>query len=162
MNNKRFAAVATTFVYLTMIVACGRPAPEERLIDMGEKVDDAAMTVEQLDDTIERHEDRLDDLRKQRRKAKAQLLTLEQRLERRATDLAIFRAAQRALLDEPALQQSVVSARVEDGIVTLVGSVADLGDERIAREIVQAIPGVESIVSRVQLDEQSDAASGED
>ncbi len=156
MNSNRLLPFAMAIVCLSITAACGRPAPEERLIDLGEQVDDAAMTLEQLDEAIKRHEDRLDTLRTQRRQAKARLMTLEQRLERRATDLAIFRAAQGALLDEPALQESLVSVRVEDGVVTLVGSVANASGEQIAKDTVRAIPGVESIVSRVETDEPAD------
>lgn len=148
---ERGLMAAIAVIGFGLLAACSRPAPEERLIEVGQDVNDMQNHLESLNEQIAGHEDAIQQLRKERQRAKAKLMTLEERLQRRATDLAIFRAAQSALLDEPTLQEAAVLASVEDGVVTLNGSVSSVQDEQKAMEIVRAIPGVESTVVRVQL-----------
>ena len=108
---------------------------------------------------IDTHQRAIKNLREERRNARASLESLERRLERRATDLAIFRAAQAALLDEPTLEDSIVVANVDDGIVTLEGAVSTAEKEQKAAAIVRSIPGVESTNNRLQL--VDDGGSGD-
>ncbi len=142
---------------LGLLGACSKPAPEERLIEVGQDVSDMQSRLESLNEEIAGHEDAIQQLRKERQSAKAKLMTLEERLQRRATDLAVFRAAQSALLDEPTLQEAAVLASVEDGVVTLSGSVPSVQDEQKATDIVRSIPGVESTIVRLQVIDESEA-----
>lgn len=151
----RLLIATSAVIGLGLLGACSRPAPEERLIEVGQDVSDMQSRLESLNEEIAGHEDAIQQLRKERQSAKAKLMTLEERLQRRATDLAIFRAAQSALLEEPALQEAAVLASVEDGIVTLSGSVSSVREEQKATHIVRSIPGVESAVVRLQLIDES-------
>lgn len=152
----RFLIATIAVMSLGLVGACSKPAPEERLIEVGQDVSDQQSLLESLNEEIAAHEEAIQQLRKNRQRVKAELTTLEERLQRRATDLAIFRAAQSALLEEPTLQEAAVLASVEDGVVTLNGSVSSVQEERKAMEIVRAIPGVESTVVRVQLIDETD------
>lgn len=136
---------------MVMLGACSKPAPEERLIEVGQDLNDTQGRLETLNEEIAGHEDAIQQLRRERYNTKARLMTLEERLQRRATDLAIFRAAQSTLLDEPTLQEVAVVASVEDGIVTLSGTVSNAQQKQKATEIARSIPGVESTVVRLQL-----------
>lgn len=151
----RLSMATMAVIGLGLLGACSKPAPEERLIEVGQDVSDMQSRLESLNEEIAAHEDAIQQLRKERQSAKAKLMTLEERLQRRATDLAIFRAAQSALLDEPTLQEAAVLASVEDGVVTLSGSVASVQEEQKATDIVQSIPGVESTVLRLQFIDES-------
>jgi len=153
----RFLIATLAAIGLGLLGACSKPAPEERLIEVGQDVSDVQSRLESLIEEIAGHEEAIQQLRKERQSVQAKLLTLEERLQRRATDLAIFRAAQSALLDEPTLQEAVVLASVEDRVVTLSGSVASVQQEQKATDIVRSIPGVESTVVRLQIiDDESE------
>ena len=147
----RIPMVTIAVIGLGFLGACSKPAPEERLIEVGRDVNDVQGRLESLNSEIAEHQDAIQKLRRERQSVNAKLMTLEQRLQRRATDLAIFRAAQSALLDEPTLQEAAVVASVEDGVVTLSGSVSSLQEEQTATDIVRSIPGVKSTVVRLQL-----------
>jgi len=153
----QWTRVAVVAIGVGLFTGCSGPAPEERLIEVGQDVDDMQSRLASLNEEIAGHEEAIQQLRKERQQARAKLMTLEERLERRATDLAIFRAAQSALLEEPALQDAVVLASVEDGVVTLKGSVSSVAEEQQATKIVSAIPGVESTLVRLELIDKSDA-----
>ncbi|MBT8078611.1 MAG: BON domain-containing protein [Gammaproteobacteria bacterium] len=138
-------------VGLVATAGCSRPAPEERLIEVGDAVDDTQERLQSINADINSHLDAVTELKKERQRVRASLMSLEERLEHRATDLAIFRATQSALLEEPALQQAAIVANVEDGVVTLTGSVANLQQRQEAMQVVETVPGVESTVVRLQI-----------
>lgn len=56
-----------------------------------------------------------------------------------------------ALEDDPLLKDADVDARVTEGVVTLTGQVFDLATYEHAVEVVQKVPGVASVVSRIEL-----------
>lgn len=149
-----FAALAA--VSVAALSACQAEPPEDRLIAAGEAVSDTSERIDDLEAQIEAHEDTLDRLRTERRKANAQLQNLEERLAARATDVAIFRAVQSALLEDATLNESAISVRVEDGKVTLRGIVAGAAQRDKALELALNIAGVDSVVSRIQVDEPTD------
>ena len=156
-NNDRWLTVAISVCGLGLLAGCSPQAPEDRLIEVGQDASDMRTRLEMLNEQIAGHEEAIQDLRKERQRARAKLMTLKERLQRRATDLAIFRAAQSALLNEPSLQDAAILANVEDGVVTLNGTVSSLQEEQKAAEIVRSIPGVESTVVRVELIDESGA-----
>lgn len=156
VRASNWSVLALGIVSVGALAACSPPAPEERLINVAEDVSDMQGQLQSLNEEIAGHEQAIQELREQRQQARKQLLSLEERLELRATDLAIFRAAQSALLDEPTLQAAAVVANVEDGVVTLTGSVATNEEKQNAVAIAKSVPGVRSTVVRLQLiDENS-------
>ena len=71
----------------------------------------------------------------------------------RATDVALFRAVQSALLEDESLQETGVSVSVEDGIVTLRGVVESADARDTARNIAQGVTGVETVVNRIRVEQ---------
>ena len=151
---KPLTALAAT---IAIVAGCSAPSPEDRLIEAGDDVSNTEDRIAAINAEIDAHQQAIQNLRKERQNARASLESLEKRLERRATDLAIFRAAQEALLNEPTLEDSIVVANVDDGIVTLEGAVSNAEKEQKAASIVSSIPGVKSTNNRLQLvDDGSD------
>ncbi len=144
-----FLATLVSFV----AAGCSRNAPDERLLETAETIDDVTAEVQYLDEQIAELEDELDRLREERWRVAAKLDTLEERLAARATDVAVFRAVQTALLEEPALTDSAINVHVEHGKVSLHGVVASEEQRDRAIVITRAIPGVKSVNSRLRLDE---------
>lgn len=149
--------VALGVISFGALAACSPPAPEERLIDVAEDVSDMQDQLQTLNEEIASHEQAIQELREQRQRARKHLLSLEERLALRATDLAIFRAAQSALLDEPTLQDAAVLANVEDSVITLTGSVANDKERQTAVKIAESVPGVQSTIVRLQLIDENGA-----
>lgn len=153
MNMKSFAEVIAPLAILLLVAACGNDTPEQRLEAAGEKVEAVSDDLESIRQRIEEHEAELDRLRAQRDKAKDRLGTLEERLAARATDTALFRAVQTALLEAPDLKESAINVLVEDGNVTLVGSVPSAADRDQALAIAGNVAGVDSVRSRIRIDD---------
>lgn len=138
---------------LAALCACGGETPESRLSEAGEKVEEAEETLDSLEARIDEHEAALDDLRDRRQKMKDRLQTLEERLASRATDVALFRAVQSALLEEPDLKETAINVLVEDSAVTLVGAVPSTKQREKALEIARNVPGTEEVESRLRIDD---------
>jgi osmotically-inducible protein OsmY len=155
--NSRIPAVVLLASTLATLFACGSETPEARLGDAGEKVEEAEETLESLDQRIDEHERALDELRDRRRKMKDRLRTLEERLAARATDVALFRAVQSALLDEPGLKETAINVLVEDKRVTLVGAVPSADQRDRALAIARAAPGVGEVASRLRIHDPEQA-----
>lgn len=149
----KISQAAFVLVAITFVSSCGGETPEARLTDAGEKVDEAEQTLESLESRIDEHEAALDELRDRRRKMKDRLGTLEERLAARATDVALFRAVQSALLEAPGLSETAVNVLVEDTAVTLVGTVPSAAQRDKALEIARNVPGVGEIESRLRIDD---------
>jgi len=163
MNAKvRTSMTAFVLAGFALAAGCSPPAPEERLTEAGSDVTDTRDRIAAINAEIDRHQSAIQNLRKERQNARAALETLEERLERRATDLAIFRAAQSALLNDPLLEDSVVVANVDDGVVTLEGTVSSAEKEQKAAEIIGGIPGVDSTVNRLQLVDDGDGSANDE
>ncbi len=132
--------------------ACGGETPEARLSDAGEKVEEAEESLTSIEARIDEHEAALDRLRDRRRKMKDRLQSLEERLADRATDVALFRSVQSALLEEDNLRETAINVLVEDSVVTLVGSVPSAGERERALSIARETPGVAEVESRLRID----------
>ena len=144
-------------VGLALLIGCSQTGPEDRLAEIGEDVDNMEQRLAMLTTQIEQQRDALHDLEVERRKAKSKLMTLEERLQLRATDVAIFRATQVNLLNEPMLRNDAISVSVDDGVVTLSGTVSTLDHKQKAKDIADAVPGVASTVIRIQVDNSATA-----
>ena len=139
------------FALLTLI-GCQPQTPEERLEAAGEALEESEDSLESVEQRIEEHEDALAKLRKQRRKLINRVLTLEERVAKRATDVALFRSVQSGLLEAEELSQSAISVDAEDGVVRLSGLVSSQAEEAAAVRIAQSVPGVASVQSRIDVE----------
>ena len=144
--------VTPTLVALTLLAGCDRPAPEERLQSAGEQLDSAQDSLESLDTRIDELEETLAALTKERRRTEGRLLTLEDRVEARATDVALFRAVQSALLEDDPLSQSAIAVDARKGVVTLTGLVKSAGLRDRAVQLAAETAGVDRVVSRIDVE----------
>lgn len=151
-------AIVALLTSAALFAACSRPAPEEQLIEAGQDVSDAQSRLASVNSSIQEHQDAILELSKERKRLRDSLLTLEERLQQRATDLAIFRAAQTALLNSPQLRQAAVMVSVDEAIVTLTGVVGNDEQQRLASDIVKSVPGVKSTVNRLEIENEQIAA----
>jgi osmotically-inducible protein OsmY len=144
--------VTLPLLALTLLAGCDRPAPEERLQSAGEQLDSAEESLESLDTRIDELEATLAALRNERRRTEERLLTLEERVAARATDVALFRAVQSAVLEDEPLSQSAIAVDARKGVVTLTGLVpsAELRDRAV--QLAADTAGVDRVVSRIDLE----------
>lgn len=157
---RKISPLLIAVVTMATAAACGGETPEARLSDAGDKVEEAEETLESLEAQIDEHEAALDQLRDRRRSTKDRLQTLEQRLEERATDVALFRAVQSALLEAPGLKETAINVLVEDTAVTLVGTVPSAEQRTQALDIARSVPGVGEVASRLRIDNPQQPADG--
>lgn len=137
---------------LGLLAGCNQNAPEERLQKIGERVESVSDQLAYLDARIDELYEELDTKKAERQKLRAQLQTLEERLEARATDVALFRAVQSALLDHSELQQTAISVDVDEGVVTLHGTVASAAERETALDTARETAGVDVVVTRIEID----------
>jgi osmotically-inducible protein OsmY len=141
-----------TAVMLLALLGCEQNTPESRLEAAGDTLAATEDNLEYIEQSIEQHEQALVDLRKRRREVRERVLTLEERVEARATDVALFRAVQSALLENEALRQRAVSVDAESGVIVLNGLVASEQEETLAVQIAGGVPGVGKVTSRMEID----------
>lgn len=154
MTSKLIAAVV-----LLALLGCGQDTPEGRLEAAGDTLEAAEDTLADIEQRIEQHERSLADLRKKRRNLRERLFTLEERVAARATDVAVFRAVQSALLEDEALSQNAISVDADGGIVVLYGLVSSEQEEMLAIRLANTVPGVEAVRSRMEIDAGTPAAN---
>ena len=154
--------LATALLFAASLLAgCDQPPPEAQLSAAGEALGEATTELADLDSRIERTETMLDELRSERRKQRARVRTLEERLEARATDMAIFRAVQTALLGDEQLQDVAIAVDVEDKVVSLNGVVRTENQARRAVELSKRVAGIARVASRIRVDDpQANADNG--
>lgn len=158
MNNFKTTWLAA--IVLTL-AACGQSTPEQRLEAAGEALEDTSSELETVTTRIDETEALLDELRSKKRKLTNKVRTLEQRVAARATDVALFRAVQGALLENDALSEAAIGVNVDDGEVTLRGVVRTQQQADTAVALAQQTAGVERVRSRIQIDDPAaGAASG--
>lgn len=150
------ATVAAAF----FLAGCDKPPPEAQLASAGKALGEATTELSDLDSRIEQTEALLFELRQDRRKQRDRVRTLEQRLEARATDVAVFRAVQTALLEDERLQDAAIAVDVEDGVVTLSGIVSTVEQAGHAVLISEETAGVESVSSRIQVNDPQAGEKG--
>jgi len=67
------------------------------------------------------------------------------------SDTALFRAVQTRLLEDPALASVAISARVQDGAVTLAGRVPDAALRDRAVAVARETPGVRAVENEIEV-----------
>lgn len=150
--SSRLCRNSLLIMLLAVMCGCGDSPPESRLKAVGEDLERSTSELEELDARVETAENELENLREQRRELRGEVLTLEERLEARATDVALFRAVQSALLNEEMLQESAVAVGVEDGEVTLSGIVRSEDELQRAVNIAREVAGVDRVRSTIRVE----------
>lgn len=139
-------------IVLFALTGCQPQTPEERLEQAGDALADSEETLESVQRSIADNEEQLIRLKKQRRQLQNRVLTLEERVAKRATDVALFRSVQSGLLEAEELSQSAIAVDAEDGKIRLSGLVGSEAEEAAAVRIARAVPGVESVQSRIEIE----------
>lgn len=144
---------------LALSLACGRSDPEEELARASEAADaakervaSARATVETREAEVKAAQQRLADARAALREAEEEYSKREQTVDRNATDAVLFRAVQKRLLEDDRLESVAIAATVDDGVVTLTGSVPNAKLSDHAALVASQTPGVESVTNRIQVD----------
>jgi osmotically-inducible protein OsmY len=136
-----------------MLWGCNEKPPEARLQEAGQQLESATDNLDELNDRIESLRDDLEELKEQKRDLLERKQTLEQRVESRATDVALFRSVQSSLLAKEELEDTAVSVDVANGIVTLRGRVDNPEQQAMASSLAESITGVKEVRSRIRVDE---------
>jgi osmotically-inducible protein OsmY len=151
---KRIAAALA----LAIPVACGEPSLEDRLseteavlAESREAVQGARRTLEEREKAAESARVDVEEARRALEEAERKLVEAESQVDLGTTDALVFRAVQQRLLEEEQLRDVQVRAQVERGVVTLRGKAADPEIADLAVAIAQAVPGVASVESRIEV-----------
>jgi osmotically-inducible protein OsmY len=133
-------------------IGCGPgEPPEQRLETAGETLEGARDDLEEARARRDAALRELSQARKALRRAESAVLSARERVERRATDVALFRAVQAALLEEPSLAEAAIAARVEGSEVTLEGEVAKTSLRERALEIARGTAGVAEVHDELEV-----------
>jgi osmotically-inducible protein OsmY len=141
------------------LTGCSKASPEERLKAVGDDLSDTTTELAGLNAQIDKTETALEQLRDKRRDLRDRVRTLEQRLEVRATDVALFRAVQSALLEDETLRESAIGVSVDEGRVTLTGIVLSTLEARRALNLARQTAGVDDVTSKLRVRDPSTAGS---
>lgn len=150
-----------------LLAACGPgDPPEQRLREAERRADEARQAVARAKAELEKEREQLEQCRQDLHGAQQQLGTArerrsdaEQEVDQQATDVAVFRYVQRALLEDDALKGAAITAHVEDGIVELTGEAETAAQRDRAKEVAAGAPGVRSVESSIQVLDGTDADS---
>jgi len=140
------------------VLACGEPTREEKLAAALESRNDAQEAVDKAQAEVEETQAALAAAQKASRDASQQLSGAKQKLGEAnaqvglyATDDVLFRAVQKALLESSDLVDSAISARVQDGVVTLSGEAPDARVRDRAVEVARSVAGVSDVQSHIRI-----------
>lgn len=139
-------------VLVLCVSACSKPSPEARLEQVGSALDSVSSDLAGANKQVRQLETQLAKERKRRRKLVEEKLTLEERLKRRATDVALFRAVQSKLLNSERLKDSAITVAAHSRTITLEGLVASDKKAETAVSIAKSVAGVTEVDSRLEVD----------
>lgn len=154
------AAPALCVLVAAALLGCGAetPAPEQRLAEARESLvaarDDVGRLetrVEKKREAVERAERALSKARQELQKAESELARARARIDERATNVALFRAVQSALLESEALEDYAIRVEVDGDGVILHGVVDEPAQRRAAVETARAITGVDSVMDEIRV-----------
>lgn len=143
-------------IALPFLAACNSETPEERLEAAGAQLELTEDNLEGVEARIEELETSLATAKQRRRALRERVLTLEEKVAVRATDVALFRAVQSALLELPGLTEAAVSVDADGGTVALSGLVASYEEREAAEAVAAATPGVGRVINRIKVDRLAD------
>lgn len=143
---------------IATLLACGSDPPEEQLAEAREQLGEARAEVKALEarvearrEAVKRAERSLAEARAKLDDAESELAAARKRIDTRATDVALFRSVQRALLENDELDEVAIRAEVNAGVVTLHGEVRTQAQAEAALETARRQPGVGEVRSRIQV-----------
>lgn len=152
---------------LLLLAACGEPSPEAQLAEAREGLERARTEVASAKARYEETQRELQKAQQAREKAAEALEEAREQLEearaqvgRFATDDAIFRAVQSALLADDKLSEVAIPVRVNDGVVVLTGEVPKPALSERAEELAAEVAGVVEVRNRIQVREPGGASKG--
>jgi len=152
----------------TAALACEGHDPEADLIEASQavaearsRVETARAAVEKREAEVEEAKQRLADARASLREAQESVAKYEESVDRSATDAVLFRSVQKQLLEDRALKDVAIGARVDNGVVTLSGSVPNAKLRDRAVEIARKAPGVDRVESRIEVPVAAGKPAGE-
>jgi osmotically-inducible protein OsmY len=157
--SKRYLMPALITTFMLLLPGCDEPPPESQLRSAGDKLTDTAENLEDVQREIDQLENRLQEMRRLQRELRAKEQSLQERVETRATDTALFRSVQSGLLDADELQDSAISVTAESGRITLNGTVSSEEQAEHARRIAGSVPGVASVRSQLRVANSQPGAS---
>ncbi|MGH0030155.1 MAG: BON domain-containing protein [Myxococcota bacterium] len=138
-----------------LLAACGGEdsleAAREQLAQIKQEVADAEEEVRMREENAAKANEALETARKTLAEARRRLAEADTAVAQAAKDPVLFRAVQQRLLDAPELEGLAVSARVQNRVVTLEGSVPDEAEKARAEEIAAGTTGVETVVNQIRV-----------
>jgi osmotically-inducible protein OsmY len=155
-------SLAVLFALSTLLFAaagCGDDSQEQELKEATAAVVAAQQAVEKAREEVDARRQVVDEAQKELEAAESELRSQEQalreaesRVDRKATDAALFRSVQRRLLDDQELDEVAIAVQVTQGVVVLRGSVPDEKVRARAEETARATPGVVALENRIELE----------
>ena len=139
-----------------LLLACGEVSDEERLQEAAVRVADARQAVEEARATVDSRQEILDgaeaalaEAQETLRNVETLLREAESQVDLTATDAVLFRSVQQRLLAEEDLEDVAIRAQVENGIVTLHGSVPLERLRELAVEVSRSVAGVTAVRTEI-------------
>ena len=162
-SGESFRTTARTLTLATaLIVAAGYGGGDDRaaqleaatqeLAEAQSEVEAASTTVEEKLETVSTAEAELGDARQAFVSAQQRLANARSLVGASATDSVLFRSIQRDLLEDDSLDGFAIAAQVEQGVVTLTGTVASAALRERAAEIARSTSGVASVNNRIEIE----------
>jgi hypothetical protein len=123
----------------------------EELTELREGLPGLRARVAEREKAAESAQDELAEARSALRTSESRIAEIQREVGAHATDPLLFRMVQEELLDDDELEDVAISARVENGVVTLSGVVpdAELGERAV--KLAESVPGVVAVQSRIQV-----------
>ena len=141
-------------VLLAFALGCGEPSQEELLQAANEALVEAKIEVDEASAALAQREEELamaqsgrDEAAERLREGERALAEAHAQVGLHATDDLLFRTVQQALLKDEVLGDVAVSAKVDDGVVTLTGSVPSEAIRSHAALVAGSVPGVAEVRS---------------
>ena len=155
-----------------LLAACAGDSPEQRLQQAAEKLDDARVEARdarsalgsELAESATAQRD-VDEARRELDRKRNKIADASNKLQARATDVAVFRTLQQELLDSEELRSAAVSAQVSDGRVELRGTVPDEESRQRAIAIARSTARIQEVTSHLviapkpQVEDEFEASS---
>ena len=145
---------------LALLPGCGEPTQEELLEAATEALDAAKLEADEASAALAQREEELtlaqsarDEAAERVREGERALAEARTKVGLHATDDLLFRKVQQALLEDSTLAEVAISARVEDGVITLTGDVPTEAMRSHATIVAENVPGVAEVRSLLKVPE---------
>ena len=149
---------------LMLLIGCGEPTQEELLeaataaLDVAEfEADEASAALAQREEELTLAQSARDEAAERVREGERSLSEARTQVGLHATDDLLFRTVQQALLEDAVLSDVAISAKVEDGVITLTGDVPSEAIRSHATRLAEGVPGVAEVRSQLRVPEPETA-----